>query len=145
MQVEWNWDLQKAFDHVDRKILWSKAREADYPMGILATSLNSYGWSRRFILNREVSPVIRAGRGVAAGSLYGPYELAVYVAGIIVIVRDWNRINNPKGLHATLSIHVDDISVSITGRNGPALVRASGELARELNDHINELGMKLDL
>ena len=108
-------------------------------MGILATSLNSSGWSRRFILNREVSPVIRAGRGVAAGSPYGPYELAVYVAGIIGIVREGNRINNPKGLHATLSVHVDDISVSIAGKNGPSLVRASGELARELNEHIKSL------
>ncbi len=39
---EWNWDLQKAFDHVDRSISWSKAKEADSPTSALATSLVSY-------------------------------------------------------------------------------------------------------
>jgi hypothetical protein len=145
LHVEWNWDLQKAFDHVDRKILWRKAEEAGYPMGLLATSLVSYGWSRRFILNREVSQEIKSGRGVAAGSPYGPYELAVYVDGLIHIVREWNKVHKAEGMHATLSIHVDDISVCISGKNGPALVRASGELARKLAFHVEGLGMKLDL
>ena len=38
MHLEWNWDLQKAFDHVDRRILWDKAKDAGYPMCALATS-----------------------------------------------------------------------------------------------------------
>ena len=69
LHVEWNWDLQKAFDYVKRDILWSKARAAGYPMKSLATALVSYGWGRRFILNREVSKEIRSGRGIAAGSV----------------------------------------------------------------------------
>jgi hypothetical protein len=77
--VEWNWVLQKAFDFVNRKILWGKARAAGYPMNSLATALVSYGWGRRFMLNREVSTGIRSGRGIAAGSPFAPYELAVYL------------------------------------------------------------------
>lgn len=108
-------------------------------MGLLATSLVSYGWSRRFILNREISQEIKSGRGVAAGSPYGPYELAVYLDGLIHIVRGWNKVHNAKGMHATQSIHVDDISVCISGKNGPALARASGELARKLAFHVEGL------
>ena len=107
------WDFQKAFDHVDRRILWDKAKDAGYPMCALATSLVSYGWGRRFILNKEVSKEIRSGRGIAAGSPFAPYELAVYLDGLIDIVRLWNleQISRKTGLQATLSIHVDDISV----------------------------------
>ena len=49
--LEWNWDLQKAFDHVSRDILWDTGVRYGYPLDILATSLTSYGWDRRFILN----------------------------------------------------------------------------------------------
>ena len=91
MHVEWNWDLQKAFDYVNRIILWEKAKAAGYPMGSLATALVSYGWGRRFILNREVSKEIRSGRGIAAGSPFAPYELAVYLDGLIDMARSWNE------------------------------------------------------
>jgi hypothetical protein len=134
MHVEWNWDLQKAFDFVKREILWGKAKAAGYPMNSLATALVSYGWGRRFILNREVSKEIRSGRGIAAGSPFAPYELAVYLEGLIGIVRAWNaqQISIKSGLKATLSIHVDDISVCISGTNSRAIAHAAGSLARSL-------------
>jgi hypothetical protein len=147
MHVEWNWDLQKAFDYVNGDILWSKARAAGYPMKSLATALVSYGWGRRFILNREVSKEIRSGRGIAAGSPFAPYELAVYLEGLIEIVRAWNaqQVCVKSGLKATLSIHVDDISVCISGKNSRAIAQAAGALARTLSAHVTGLGMKLDL
>ena len=136
----------KAFDHVDRSILWGKAKEAGYPMCALATSLVSYSWGRRFILNREVSREIKSGRGIAAGSPFAPYELAVYLDGLINIVRQWNveQSRTRSGLKATLSIHVDDILVCISGTCARALVRAAGSLARTLVAHVDQLGMKLD-
>ncbi len=35
--VEWNWDCQKAFDNVDRQVLWNKAEAQGHPMDLLAT------------------------------------------------------------------------------------------------------------
>ncbi len=70
--VEWNWDLQKATDHVDWSTLWTKVHDAGYPMCALASSLVSYGWGRRFTVDREVSHEIRSGRycgGVTVCSL----------------------------------------------------------------------------
>ena len=40
---------------------------------------------------------------------------------------------------------MDDVSVCTSGKNGPALARASGDLARKLAFHVEGLGMKLDL
>ncbi len=31
--VEYNWEFQKAFDHVDRGLLWKAAVEQGYPLG----------------------------------------------------------------------------------------------------------------
>ncbi len=111
--MEWNWDLQKAFDHVDRQTLWSKAFEAGYTMCALASSLVSYGWRRRFILNREVLREIRSSRGIAARSPFAPYELAVYLEGLMVRVRVWNeeQARWRTGIKAVMSIHKDDVSV----------------------------------
>ena len=98
-------------------------------------------------MNREVSKEIRSGRGIAAGSPFAPYELAVYLDGLIGIVRAWNAQQSgiKSGLRATLSIHVDDISVCISGTNSRAIAHAAGSLARSLAAHVTELGMKLDL
>ncbi len=116
-------------------------------MCALATSLVSYNWGRRFILNREVSREIRSGRGIAAGSPFAPYELAVYLGGLIDIVRQWNgeQLSAQIGLRASPSVHVDDISVCISGKRATALVRAAGKLARALAAHVEQLGMKPDL
>ena len=140
--VEWNWDFQKAFDHVDRTKLWARAAKVGYPLSILATSLCSYGWGRRFVLNREVSAEIRAQRGIAAGSPFAPYELAVHLDGLVDLVRHWNTLEECK---ACLSIHVDDVSVLMEGEDPDTLVEAAGRLARHMDRHISELGMKLDL
>ena len=73
--------------------------------------------------------------------------MAVYLDGLIDIVRLWNleQISRKTGLQATLSIHVDDISVCISGTCAKAIVRAAGYLARSLAAHVDQLGMKLDL
>ncbi len=46
---------------------------------------------------------------------------------------------------STLSVHVDDISVCISGSCAKAIVCAAGYLAKSLAAHVNLLGMKLDL
>ncbi len=96
---------------MDRRILWTKAKEADYPMCALAASLVIFGLGRRFILNREASHEILSSRGIAAGSPFAPYELTVYLEGLIVLVRTWNEMHGKRktGMKAVLSIHVDDV------------------------------------
>jgi hypothetical protein len=53
--VEWSWDFQKAFDHVDRRALWRAAKAQGDPLDLLAVSSVSYGRGRNFTLNTEVS------------------------------------------------------------------------------------------
>ena len=36
------WDLKKAFENVDRAILWQKGKEHGYPLDILRLSMRSY-------------------------------------------------------------------------------------------------------
>ena len=70
--IEWNWDRQKAIDHVDHDKLWEQARGAGYPMAFLATSLAPFCWHRRFVRNAEVSGALFAQRGMAAGFPFAP-------------------------------------------------------------------------
>ena len=142
--VEVNWDFQKAFDFVDRRRLWDSAARHGYPMGILAASLNSYGWSRRVLLNSEVSDEIWARLGIAAGSPFAPYELAVHLADLVDMVRQWN-LEEPL-FRATLSIHVDDVAITMEALvDTPGLAEAMARLAKRLADHIKAIGMRLDL
>ena len=77
-------------------------------------------------------PLAERAGGIAAGSPYAPYELAVHLVGLVDIIRRW-------------SIHVDDVSVMLEGPDRAALVDAAGRLARALEVHISAIGMRLDL
>ncbi len=72
MFMKWNWDLQKACDLVERENVFEEACRQGYPMDIMRTSLVSYGWEKRFVLNTEVPSVIRSHRGIAASTLFAP-------------------------------------------------------------------------
>ena len=118
--VEVNWDLSKAFDHVGRRGLVTAAKKLGYPVLLLLNSLHSYGWSRRFVLNKELSSVIKSHRGVAAGSPFAPYELMVAIFGIVSIVRSWET----PGVGHSLSVHVDDIALVAWGNCGATVIGA---------------------
>ena len=95
-------------------------------------------------MNSEVSEEIWAWLGIAAGPPFAPYELAVYLADLIDIVRQWN-LEEP-GFIATLSIHVDDVAVTMEAPAGtPGLAEATARLAKRLAEHIKSIGMRLDL
>ncbi len=79
------------FDHVDRQKLCKKGSESGYPMGVLASSLVSCSWGRRFMLNREALQEIRSQRGIAAGSHFARHELAIHVVSLIDLLRAWSR------------------------------------------------------
>ena len=112
-------------------------------MDILATSLTSYGWDRRFILNTEVSRTLKSHRGIAPGSPYAPYELALHLGRLIDLVRAWNVGPNT---YITLSVHVDDIALMIQGLVNFEIVQTAKGLAEAMASHIEDtLGMKLDL
>ena len=114
-----------------------------YPLDILATSLTSYGWDRRFILNTEVSRTLKSHRGIAPGSPYAPYELALHLGRLIDLVRAWEVGPNT---YITLSVHVDDIALMIEGLVNLDIIKTASGLATAMAYHIEDtLGMKLDL
>ncbi len=104
--VEWSWDFQKAFDRVDRAISWPKARDAEYPMSAMASSIVPYGWGRMFALSREVLLESRPCMGIAAGSPFAPYELAVCFDGAHCYCRALERgaMSPEDRLKAVLSV-----------------------------------------
>ncbi len=96
------------------------------------------------MLNQDVSQECWSSRGIAAGSLFAPYELIMYLDGLFVIVGHWSseqvRLNS-----RVLSIHVDDISVCRSGTDKCMLASAAGSLARSIAHHCTMLGARLDL
>ncbi len=142
--AEINWDLSKAFDHVGRAKLFQIAVQRGYPAGVLANSLVSYGWQRKFILDTEVSGSLASHRGIAPGSPSAPYELAVYLAGLSEIVAAYRA--SIEGMRIVLSVHVDDIALTVAGPSTEEVVHHSSQLAEALANHIEgELSMCLDL
>ena len=64
LTVEFLWDVQKAFDQVDRAMLFRKARDLGYPMHVLRLSLDSYGFERRLIDRDIVSRPLAPAKGI---------------------------------------------------------------------------------
>ena len=140
--LAWNWDLQKAFDCISSYNLWGTGVRYGYPLDILATSLTSYGWDRRFILNSEVSRPLKSHRGIVAGSPYAPYDLALHIGKLIGLVRAWQVGSNT---YITVSVHLDDIAIMIQGVLNFDIVCAAKGLAEAMAHHVEGvLGMKLD-
>jgi hypothetical protein len=99
------WDIRKAFENVDREILWEKGKNNGYPLDVLRLSLASYDWERMLSMGMLVSRPIKPSRGIAAGSAFATFELTLY---LLDLMRDHKKAC-PE---VTLSVHVDDFSQS---------------------------------
>ena len=73
-------DMKKAFDYVNREKLMQAAKEMGYPMHAFAMSTISYQWNRSICIEQRLSKPIRPRRGIAAGSAFATFELAVLLS-----------------------------------------------------------------
>ena len=112
-------DLAKAFDNINRGILYKKL---DY-YGVKGTELKwfkSYFSERKQIVryNNEMSESLRTSYGVAQGSLLGPILFIIYVNGLV---------NCSDSLN--FSMYADDSCVFLTDTN--------------LNENLNKMNTEL--
>jgi len=108
-------DLQSCFEHVDRELLWGKAKGSLYPLSTLRLSLASYAWPRRVLLDGIASRVFFAIKGIVAGSSHATTELKLYVQ------EDFRTIV-AKHKNIIINIHVDDIILSGINRSANVLI-----------------------
>ena len=72
-------------------------------------------------------------KGVAAGSPFAPFELALVVLPTVVRLRT-------SGLPVTLSIHVDDFMISATGTSEEQVISNMKQGAALVYDEITSVG-----
>ncbi len=73
-------DFKKAFGSIDRRALWQLATEEQYPLHILALSLDSCRWRRWIFMSDMTSKkAFIPSRGVGAVSADATFELACYM------------------------------------------------------------------
>ncbi len=96
------WDLKKAFEGLDRDILWEMGERYG-----LRLSLGTYAMTRRLQLEQGiVSKHLRGARGICAGSARATFELELYLlhfASKLMMLKD----------HLQVSIHVYDIQMHV--------------------------------
>ena len=107
--AEVQWDLSKAFDRVNWGNLVKRAVEWGYPLEALRLSMVSYSWQRRLVMDGVIGGKVHPRRGVAAGSPFAPYELALVTLPTIVRLRK-------SELPIVISVHVDDFLLAGTGK-----------------------------
>ena len=70
-------DLMKAFERVPHHILAREAQALGYPLWLLRLSLAAYRLPRRISIAGVLSRILRAARGLTAGSSFAMTELRV--------------------------------------------------------------------
>ena len=123
--LEGLWDVQKCFEHVNRRKLVNMAAALGYPMDLLAVSLSTYRWPRTVLIDKDiVSPPVWAATGIAAGSPQATYELATYtIMAMRAMAVAWPS--------ARLSLHADDLTFQISGASASEVHKDFTELAEE--------------
>ena len=102
--LEGLWDVQKCFEHVNRRKLVNIAAALHYPVDLLAVSLSTYRWPRTLLLEKNiVTTPVWPNSGIAAGSPQATYELAAYtILAMRRLAEAWPC--------ARLSLHADDLT-----------------------------------
>ena len=108
--VDFLGDIRKAFETLVRELLWHYAIKEGYPLDLLYMALSAYTWTRYLVIGGFTSRGIIPHRGIAAGSTSATYELALYMLGVT------HRLAS-ENIPVTLSIHVDDTSLSCIARD----------------------------
>ncbi len=101
-------DLIKCFEHVALEVLVAEAISMGYSITILRLSISSYLMPRTIRIDGVCSRIVRAMRGIIAGSVYATTELRV------LIVRALDRTCKAVP-RAPLTAYVDDVSVEASG------------------------------
>ena len=102
-------DLAKAFETVPHAELWRQAEERGYPLRILRLALAAYRAPRVIGADGVYSRLVRASRGITAGSGTATAELRVLVLGLLDIL----RIQCPN---ITAAVYVDDVNLEASDR-----------------------------
>jgi hypothetical protein len=73
-------------------------------------SLMAYSWKRRMCLQGVLGKPLGSNIGIVAGSPFAVQELTVIM---VMVVEEWSKANQV----GCISIHVDDIAISVWGRS----------------------------
>ena len=99
-------NLEKAFDHVEWRVLQAAALKLNFPAILLRQMITLYAAPRRLLMaSGAVSQLIHPCKGILAGSTSATTELAATLHLTIA-----NFAAKWPGLHK--SLHVDDISLA---------------------------------
>ena len=108
--VEFDWDVQKCFEVVQRPILARLGLKHGWHPSLVRLSLGSYAWCRRLMDGHGlVSRKLCARHGVVAGSGFVLHELHTYMCDEAMEV----LLCQPN---LKLIIHVDDVAAEATGK-----------------------------
>jgi hypothetical protein len=122
-------DLKKAFEHVDRRLLFSLAASQKYPSRARVLSLTSYRWDRRAVYGRHVSRPIATTRGIAAGSPFAAFELWMCLGPALLQIYHAHR-------PISVALHVDDLSITVHRTDSQT---AAVELEQAVNEALGLL------
>eukprot|EP00973_Karenia_brevis_P056666 7882836-Karenia_brevis.AAC.1 len=102
-------DLVKAFEKIPHHALVSAALAKGYNMAVLRLSLAAYRLARSVGIDGVHSRLVRAVRGITAGSGFATSELRLLLQGVVQAVdMRW------KG-QIGISLYVDDLTLAATG------------------------------
>ena len=99
-------DLVKAFERVPHDLLVRQARKHGYALWLLRLTLAAYQLARATGITRTFSKIIRATRGITAGSTFATGELRV----LLITSFDRARRYFPR---CNLSVYVDDVGAEL--------------------------------
>ncbi len=102
-------DLVKAFETVPHDMLVQAARMLGYPLRLIKLSLAAYRLRRTVGIDGVYSKMVRACRGITAGSGFATTELKVLLHDLMVLLRArWPRVLLSK-------LYVDDLTLAASG------------------------------
>ena len=76
-------DLIKAFDNVPYWLLVQEGRRLGYPLWLLRLSIATYKMTRVIRIRKVVSQVVRAFKGITAGSGFATTEMRVVIIHLV--------------------------------------------------------------
>jgi hypothetical protein len=129
--IEVLWDLRKCYEHVQHELVLQEAKSRGYPTTLLRVSLSSYRWTMGTIVGRGVV----ADRGIIAGSSHATFEIAMLVQRQMAAVALANQV--------LASIHIDDLSVTISRPNKVETAQATKVTAAECKTMFDDMGVPL--
>jgi hypothetical protein len=113
------WDIRKCYENVLHSKLKTQAAAQKYPMPILRVSLSSYRWGRSILFEHDMlAKPVYPKAGLVAGSSMATYEIAVLMQKVLSDLAPVYQMG--------ISIHIDDLSVSLARSTVSGLVQDVG-------------------